>query len=209
MTVIFFKFLERERVTETGESKTSRIPMIRKFSVFNAEQIDGLKLPALPEVDPTPIDPIEACQSIVDGFQDGPEVVHAPGGNRALYNPRTDQVTLPELNQFDSPEAYYAVCYHELGHSTGHESRLDRDLGIPMPFGSQEYSKEELVAEMTSSMLCGVAGISPATIDNSASYIQGWLRALKNDHKLVVRAASAAQRAADLILGPTPEKAAE
>lgn len=92
--------------------------------------------------------------------------------------------------------------FHEMVHSTGYESRLNRD-GVTgtHKFGSEDYSKEELVAEMGTAMLCGVAGIDNSTIENSASYIQSWLRQLKNDKKLVILASSKAQKAVDYILG--------
>ncbi len=103
--------------------------------------------------------------------------------------------------RFESPESYYSTLFHELMHSTGHESRLNRKgIAETVEFGSQTYGREELVAEMGAAFLCGHAGIENATIDNSASYLDGWLRAIKQDAKLVVTAAAQAQKAADLIL---------
>ena len=99
-------------------------------------------------------------------------------------------------------EEYYSTFFHELVHSTGHKRRLGRS-GVEevAAFGSHEYSKEELVAEIGSAMLCGVAGIEQVTLDNSAAYIQSWLKALKNDERMIVSAAGQAQKAADYILG--------
>ena len=109
------------------------------------------------------------------------------------------------------PENYYAVAFHELTHSTGHESRLNR-AGVAgsrlAAFGSADYSREELVAEMGSAFLCAEAGIE-STLDNSAAYLKGWLGALKGDSRLIVTAASAAQRAADFILGWNVQESAE
>jgi antirestriction protein ArdC len=111
-------------------------------------------------------------------------------------------VTLPPPERFDTAEHYYATAFHELTHATGAKHRLNRGLGktIP-PFGSADYSKEELVAEMGAAFLSAVAGISAQTIEASASYINGWRNRLQDDKRLVVAAAGQAQRAADLILG--------
>ena len=109
---------------------------------------------------------------------------------------------MPNRNQFDKAAEYYSALFHELTHSTGHRSRLARD-GIvnPIRFASHEYSREELVAEMGAAMLCGEAGIAPATLDNSAAYIASWLRVLRKDSRAVVVAGAQAQRAADWIRG--------
>src|SRR6185369_2040997 len=113
------------------------------------------------------------------------------GGNKAYYSPVLDYVQLPHLNAFETPEEYYCCLYHELSHATGYASKVGRK-GIlePSYFGSHEYSKEELVAEMSAAFLCGHTGIENITIVNSAAHIQGWLRALKNDKTLLVHAAA-------------------
>jgi len=122
--------------------------------------------------------------------------------DRAWYRPSTDSVGMPSRDLFNSSEEFYSTLFHELTHSTGHASRVGRD-GIETlnTFGSESYSKEELIAEMGAAMLCGITGISPATINNSASYLDNWIRVLKGDSKLIVSAASAAQKAADYIQG--------
>ena len=129
----------------------------------------------------------------------------------AYYAPARDYVNLPRPETFDTPENYYAVAFHELTHSTGHESRLNR-AGVAggrlAAFGSAGYSREELVAEMGSAFLCAEAGVE-STLDNSAAYLKGWLGALKGDTRLIVTAASAAQRAADFILNRNAQDAAE
>lgn len=193
--VVFFKQLKVED-REAGESRT--IPLLRHFTTFNVAQVDGIDWPALPQ--PAPFDPIERAEAIIDGMPQRPTIGH--GGNRAFYAPVFDAVQLPTREQFLSSEAYYATAFHELAHSTGHASRLDRPevSGAHHAFGDEAYSREELVAEMAAAMLCGVAAISPPTIDNAAAYIAGWLRALRDDRKLLVSAASRAQRAADFIL---------
>ena len=109
---------------------------------------------------------------------------------------------MPSRNAFDSPEEYYSTLFHELTHSTGHTSRVGRD-GIEKlnTFGSESYSKEELIAEMGAAMLCGVAGIERKTLSNSAAYLKSWIDVLKSDARMVVSAASQAQKAADYIQG--------
>lgn len=109
---------------------------------------------------------------------------------------------MPFRERFETPEAYYATLFHELTHSTDHESRLNRPTVVePSRFGSGTYSKEELIAEMGAAFLCAHAGIENATIDNSASYIAAWLSKLRDDKRLVIHAAANAQKAADFILG--------
>ena len=134
------------------------------------------------------------------GYEGGPAVEHA--GTQAYYRPLTDDVRLPEPTRFASSEEYYATLFHELVHSTGHSKRLDRKLDTdPKPFGSPDYGREELVAEMGAAFLCGHSGIKPAVIENQTAYINGWLRQLKEDKRLVIAAAGAAQKAADWIRG--------
>ena len=126
--------------------------------------------------------------------------------SRACYRPSIDTVGMPARSAFHSAEEYYSTLFHELTHSTGHPSRVGRE-GIMNhnPFGSEDYSKEELVAEMGAAMLCGVAGIESQTLDNSAAYLQTWINKLKSDSRLIVSAASQAQKAADYILARAAE----
>ena len=182
----------------TGEPESKDIKFLRSYTVFNATQCDGIPVP-----DPVPLHdfaPIEACEAIVKGYQNGPEIVHRAFA--AFYRPRLDIVNMPPTESFNPPEEYYSTLFHELVHSTGHEKRLKRE-GIEKPhrFGDPVYSKEELIAEMGSAFLCAHAGIVPVTLANSAAYIRGWLGKLKSDKRLVISAAAAAQKAADHILG--------
>ncbi len=111
-------------------------------------------------------------------------------------------LAMPEPTRYTSSEEYYSVLFHELAHSTGHSKRLDRKLDTdPKPFGSSDYGREELIAEMASAFLCGHAGIQPAVIENQASYIGGWLKTIRSDKRLLITAAGAAQKAADFIRG--------
>ena len=205
--VVFWKWLDVVD-EQTGEKK--RIPFLRYYSAFNAAQCDGIATPAL-EQTTRQHTPIEAAQAIVEAMPKRPEIMH--GSNRAAYSPALDRVAMPDAGRFESAESYYDVLFHELAHSTGHESRLNRkgafgSDGAWSEFGSQSYSKEELVAEMSAAFLCGHAGIVERVIDNSAAYIAGWLTRLRDDSKLVVQAAAQAQKAADFILNRTFESEA-
>jgi antirestriction protein ArdC len=155
-----------------------------------------------------PFDPIAAAEAIVAGMPKPPAISH--GFNRAAYSPSLDAVRMPSPERFTPREEYYSALFHELGHSTGHASRLARKgITDETMFGSHEYSQEELCAEITSAFLCGHAGIAPATLDNSAAYLAGWLSKLGDDQRLVVLAAAQAQRAADHILGVSHSQVAE
>jgi antirestriction protein ArdC len=205
--VTFWKTLEKqERDPVTGEVTTAAVPMLRKFAVFNAEQADGLPDRFHPE--PGEERPIARPQAVLDGYagQPGaPRFCHDVQG-QAYYNPVADEIHLPPIAGHRSPEHYYATAYHEAAHSTGHPSRLNR-AGITSQdavFGSHQYGKEELVAQMTASMLCAETGIDTDEIfGNSAAYIGSWLQTIKGDPRMVVSAAAAAQRATDTMTEPT------
>ena len=182
---------------ETG--KTRKAFFLKHYTVFNATQCDGLVIPDIdvPTYDHTPI---ERADKLVGTMPHKPTITH--GDTQAYYRPSSDSVHMPDLQTFPKREAYYSTLFHELGHSTGHESRLNRSTLKDMcRFGDTNYSKEELVAEMTATYLCGVVGIENATIDNSAAYLKGWLAVLRSDTKLLVQAAAQAQKAADYIQG--------
>jgi len=199
--VVFWKWIDRKDGDGAdGEDTNSKgkIPILRLYNVFNMEQIEGLEPPPATEIIRT-FSPIETAQQIISGMPLRPDIHH--GGNSASYSPMLDYVKLPVPEAFDSPEEYYSTAFHELSHATGHASRVGRK-GIlePSYFGSHEYSKEELIAEMGAAFLCGHAGIEQRTIENSAAYIHGWLRSLKNDKKMLIMAAAQGQLASDFIL---------
>jgi len=182
-----------------GHSAEVHVPFLRYYHVFNLEQTSGIDLPE--EEQETEFEPIKACEKLVSGMPDQPPI-NFDGGGRAFYRPITDSVHLPRPSSFKSAEEYYSCLFHELIHSTGHKTRLARDGVVGNNhFGTEKYSKEELVAEIGASFLSGMSGIEKATIDNSASYISGWLKALKDDRKLVVVAAAQSQKAVDYIKG--------
>jgi antirestriction protein ArdC len=203
--VVFWKQLE---VTDDKTGKPKTVPILRYFNVFNLDQCDGIKSPDGPAFQPTLFQPVESAESVVKGYINPPTIEH--GGAQAFYRPCQDVVRVPEPTRFTSTDEYYSVLFHELAHSTGHSKRLDRKLDTePKPFGSSDYGREELIAEMASAFLCGHAGIKPAVIENQAAYIGGWLRTIRSDKRLLVAAAGAAQRASDFILGVKPNDPAE
>lgn len=201
--VVFWK-QHATKDKETGEKIT--IPVLRHFKVFNADQCDGVRSTDLDEARAkrATFAPIAEAERIVASYPNPPTIEHR--GSQAFYRPATDTVRIAEPERFTSRESYYATLFHELSHSTGHSSRLDRGLDRETPMlGSPDYSKEELVAEMGAAFLAASAGISPQTIDQAAAYIAGWRKKLSGDKKLVVHAAGAGQRAAEWILGTKPE----
>lgn len=193
--VVFWNWIESDKKASDGEAK--KIPFLKYFTVFNIAQCEGLELDDETKPETAAHDPIPAAQGVID--RTGASVHH--GGFRAFYEPGADRITMPEMSAFETPEAYYQTAFHELGHWTGHKSRLHRE-GITAfaAFGSAVYSREELIAEMTASFLCAKVGIYP-DLENSASYLAGWIKALRGDSKLAVRAAGAASKAADFVLG--------
>lgn len=203
--VIFWKWLEKqdpegEEINEQGQ-RVSRIPLLRYYSVFNVAQTQGIpsdKIPASGTIT-HPFDPIQAAQVIVDSMPNKPLILHSEA--RAYYRPSSDLVNVPKPELFTGNAEYYSTLFHELTHSTGHASRLNRKGVVELnAFGSHEYSKEELCAEMGAAYLCAESGIVESTLENSAAYIAGWLRKLRGDNKFVVQAAAQAQKAADFIL---------
>jgi antirestriction protein ArdC len=196
--VVFWKIDEyRKEDKETGETENRKSILLRYYTVFNLEQCEGIKSPEPTRI----IAPLGQCETIVNSMPNPPSFEQ---DSRAFYRPSTDTLGVPARSAFDSAEEFYSTLFHELTHSTGHPSRVGRE-GIMEhnPFGSEDYSKEELVAEMGAAMLCGVAGIQSRTLDNSASYLQSWINRLRSDSRLIVSAASQAQKAADYILGKT------
>ncbi|MCM3032880.1 ArdC family protein [Niallia sp. MER 6] len=194
--VVFWKWLEKEN----EEGKTEKIPFLRYYKVWEINtQVEGLK--SKKEQQTFEHNPIERAEGVIAGYINSPDYTFRSG--QAVYYPLLDKINCPPMKDFEIAEEFYCTMFHEMVHSTGHKSRLARP-GVTaqgVAFGSETYSKEELVAELGASMLCGVAGIDNHTIENSASYINSWLRELKNDHKLIVQAGAQAQKAADYILG--------
>jgi len=211
--VVFFKWFERDKPKDKSDNKDGdedlseesknpkkrRFPVVRYYNVYNTDQCTGLddKIPVVEAR--TDLNPIEECEKVVENMPQRPDIHHK--GNRAFYSPSMDYIQLPVVKSFNSMEEYYSTKFHEMLHSTGHESRLNR-AGIVENhfFGDEDYSKEELVAEMGASFLCAMTGIENRTIENSASYIQNWSKKLEDNEKWVVIAGAQAQKAVDFIM---------
>lgn len=189
---------------KTEDVKSFMVP--RFYTVFNIAQIEGVDLSKFlkrPEAKEA-WKQVESCERIVGGYENRPEIRHVQ--QRAFYRMADDHVNMPRRETFKSEQHYYAVLFHELTHSTGHPRRLSRDLSNV--FGSHEYSKEELVAELGAAFLCSAAGIdSPELEEQATAYIQSWIKVLRNDTKLLIQAAAQAQKATDLILNVKHESA--
>jgi antirestriction protein ArdC len=195
--IVFWKIGERQ----TADGDTEKSFVLRYYTVFNIAQCDNLP-DAAPVDAPREVQGIPAAEAIWQGYRDRPTLSTA--GTAAFYNPAADSITLPAPASFTTDENFWATLFHEAAHSTGHSSRLDRLK--PATFGSETYGKEELVAELAAAFLCADAGIVN-TLPQSASYLQGWITALKGDSRLLITAAAAAQRAAHYITGKAPQQA--
>ena len=206
--VVFWKFPDPDRKRKAegkkdddGDNQTSKesVPIIRYYTVFNVDQCEGLE-GKIPIEERIVFNPIEQCEKVVGNYPDKPPIIHE--GHKACYRPIDDEVFMPIPESFVSSQHYYAVLFHELVHSTGHEKRLARE-GVKdfSLFGDHKYSKEELVAEIGASFLCGTTGLDTGSVfANQVAYLQSWLDVLKNDKRMIVHAAANAQKAVDHIL---------
>lgn len=197
--VTFWKKLEKsESKADVNRAEKDReyTFLLRYYNVFNLEQTSGIDKKHIPTEKLNDYPEIASAEQVIQAYENAPVVKH--GGSRACYNPTSDEIDIPVKGAFKSNEEYYATMFHEMVHSTGHDSRLKRDL--KNFFGSHEYSKEELVAEMGASFLCTLTGIETAKTEaNHAAYIASWIKALTDDTHMVVSAASKAQEAVEHI----------
>lgn len=197
--VIFWKRLE---TTDPVTLETSAKSFLRYFLVFNTEQatfdeIGMKKIAKLSGMQDTRIS--MPAEQIVHGYSDAPVIVFNTKVDSPCYNPGMDFIEIPPITSFHTPEAYYQVLFHELAHSTMHPSRLNREDGMHNKFGDDAYCREELVAELCSSFLMNMAGFPVQR--NSPAYIKSYADQLRADNKLIIWAASRAEKAAEYILG--------
>lgn len=199
-TVVYAKTIERvEDDPGTGKETVERIPLLRAYTVFNTEQIEGL--PTRPEVQPTIIEPVSSRIDRVDAFITATSATIVHKGNRACYILSADRIEMPPYRQFiDTPtssaaEGYYATLLHELIHWTSPKHRCDRDIG--KRFGDNAYAREELVAEIGAAFLCADLGIALEPRPDHAAYLASWLTVLKSDKRAIFAAAAMAQKAID------------
>ena len=206
--VVFFKSLvieDKENIDpETGKAKTKTVPYLQYYNVFHLDDVEGIDTKIVPGEAPE-VEPIEAAEKVIADYlrREGHlRFQNDRPSNRAYYSPSLDEVVVPMLSQYEIREEYYSTTFHELTHSTLKASRCDRVAeNANAHFGNEVYSREELVAEIGSAMLCNRVGIEvEKAFRNSVAYIKGWLRALKDDPKMIVWAASRAEKAARFII---------
>ena len=195
------KTIPQEVASKMPEGSVNKRGFLKYFYVFATEQIEGIDF-HYPEVQLKENEKIERCEELVKNIPSPPEFVSI-NASRCYYEPLLDCVNMPPIEHFDSSEEYYNSLYHELIHSTGHEKRLNREgiTGLTIDRKSYSYSAEELVAELGASFLCGISGIDcKPLLENNASYINGWLKVLKEDSKFIFRVAKDAQKAVDYLM---------
>ena len=199
--VVFWKMIETETVKADGTTEKKTVPMLRYYSVFHVSQIEGVEPLEKPFED---VEPIEAADKIIVDYvsREGLTFVETVT-DEAYYSPSRDMVQVPAKEQYGAIAEYYSTTFHELTHSTGHAKRLNRlTTGIKAAFGGEEYSREELTAEIGAASLLNHLSIeTPESFRNSAAYIQSWLKALRGDARMIVAAASRAEKAVAYILG--------
>ncbi len=202
-TGYFFKRLELRDDTkpEGDEDAVKRIPLLRAFSLFHASQIDGIPEYVPPTIEEAPWRAPEAAEIILANSG----ALIRVGGERAFYSPTTDHIQMPPEAAFLTASGYCGTLIHEMSHWTGAPSRLDRDLRSR--FGSHDYAREELRAEIGQMMVCAELGIADCDFSNNAAYIASWLEKLRSDRKEIFRAAADAQRIADYLLAFHPDYA--
>lgn len=187
---------EKRRAREAGE-EAAAIPFLKRFTVFNAAQCDGLPEDVAVVAPPPPPGLIEPQ---VEALIRATSIDFRIGGDRAFYVPALDYVQVPPPQAYFEPINWHRTALHELGHATGHPSRLNRDFSGS--FGSKKYAFEELIAEINAAFCCASLGIAPTV--RHADYIGSWLEVLREDNRAIVRAASQASKAADWLLGFQP-----
>jgi antirestriction protein ArdC len=194
--VVYANTFTRTEENTDGEQEEHKIPFLKSYSVFNAEQIDGLPEHYTALAEPV-IDPVQRIEHADRFFANtGADIRH--GGNRAFYQISSDFIQMPLFEAFRDAESYIATLSHETTHWTRHPSRLDRDFGRKK-FGDEGYAREELVAELGSAFLSADIGITPEIRDDHAAYIGSWLKVLKEDKRAIFQAAAHATRAVDYL----------
>ena len=197
--IVFWNILKKDQ-----DGKAKSIPLLKYFNVFNIEQTEGIvfskeDIDKLEEIRKSEI--IEA-EDIIKNYADKPVTLFSH--SFACYIPSQDTVKMPPKSKFEDIGEFYSTLFHEFAHSTGHEKRLNRKgVANSSSFGSESYSEEELVAEFGAAFLCNYSGIDN-TLENSAAYLKGWMKAFKDNPEIIVSSANKAQKAVDYILGIKP-----
>ena len=203
---MFWKINQTKEEDEDGNIKIKSFPILRYYNVFHISQVDGVE-PLEQEVF-CDTKPIEEAEKVLMNYINREGIrFEQDASDQAYYAPMRDMIHLPLIEQFDCAEEYYSVAFHEATHSTMKKSRCDRPNSVAA-FGTENYSKEELVAEIGSAFMLNIVGIeTDGTVKNNTAYIQNWLQVLKNDSKFVVSASSNAEKAVKYILGEKEDQA--
>jgi antirestriction protein ArdC len=188
-TIIFWKPIEIKK-----DDKKEIIPLLESYTVFNVKQCE-VDYQLLKPIEESAIEKNTNAEALISNYKDCPEIRTA---NEGYYAPVEDYIGMPPINRFTSQDAYYEALFHELIHSTGNEKRLNRCISDKRP-SKEEYSREEMIAEMGASYLLELAEI-PFPIKMAADYINGWSTAVKEDKYLFIKSASQAERALRYIL---------
>jgi len=199
MPIVFWAVANKKK--KQDETEAEKYYFLKYYKVFNISQVNGIEIP--PRKDVPEFEAIQEADDIIKNYP-GKLPVFVNGGNRAYYDRLNDKIGLPSLEQFKTSEGHAATKFHEIIHSTGHASRLNRkslNSSTGRFFANEDYSVEELTAEIGGSILCAMVGIEDKIIDNATAYIAGWLEQLENDNRFVITAAQAAQKAVDYIIG--------
>lgn len=201
--VVFWKMQTVKETDNTGDTQEKLVPLLRYYTVFHIDQCEGIAAKYTVENPATaPVNPVEAAEQIVNRYaerESGLKIEREKASNKAYYIPSGDKIVVPCLEQYSDSAEYYSTLFHEMVHSTGHSTRLNRFTGkaAAAAFGGEEYSKEELTAEIGAAALVNACGINDSkSIVNSAAYVQSWLKALKNDPTMIISAAGKAEKAA-------------
>ena len=195
-TVVYANRITRAEAGDNGQDVERQIPFLKAYTVFNVDQVEGLPAHFYAVAEPK----LDVAQRVdhADAFfaATGADIRH--GGSQAYYALQPDHVQMPPFECFEDPEAYYATLAHECTHWTRHPTRLDRDFGRKR-WGDDGYAREELVAELGAAFLCADLGLELEPRPDHASYIDSWLKVLKDDRRFIFTAAAHAQRAADFL----------
>lgn len=212
MVVFYTKYSFTKHNDETDEDELKSIPVLKYYNVFHINDCEGIKSKIGTEegeVKPAELD--TTAEEVIEGYLNRETALrffNDKPSNRAYYSPAEDAVVVPMPTQYAHMGEYYSTTFHELVHSTKTKGRCDRTGdGKANAFGDEIYSREELVAEIGSAMLCSATGVeTPKTFKNSVAYLQSWIKALKNDNRMIVWAASRAEKAARYIMGIKDEE---
>ncbi len=201
--VVFFKNFTPESFKSDPEKCEEKIPCMRYYTVFDLSDIEGIEYDHPRMVEPRSDCEInQICEQTIKSYTEREKIeLRSERPDMAYYSPTNDYISIPDRGYFINDQAYYQTLFHEMTHSTGHATRLDRKIVGKNHHSIDQYSKEELIAEMGSAFLCSKTGmLDDSIIEVSASYLNNWIKILKGDPKLIVSAAGKAQKAVNFIL---------